>query len=89
MAWWAALKARKASPEATPSSPSKENTRVAPVSVRWICGARDSATFRHSSLASHLAPIPGELTAEAAFHAVPRSGSLDVPWDRGHPSGKK
>ncbi len=29
------------------------------VEFTWIFGARDSATFRHSSLASHSAPIPG------------------------------
>ncbi|MAE44717.1 MAG: hypothetical protein CMF63_07015 [Magnetovibrio sp.] len=59
------------------------------VEFTWIFGARDSATFRHSSLAGHFAPIPGELKAKAALGAVPRSGSFDFPWNRGRPSGKK
>jgi hypothetical protein len=58
------------------------------VEFTWICGAHDSATFRHLSLVSHFAPIPGEPDAEAAFHAVPRSGSLDFPWDRATPPAK-
>jgi hypothetical protein len=49
------------------------------VEFTWIFGARNSATFRNSSLASHFAPISGELKAEAALGAVPRSGSLDFP----------
>jgi len=38
---------------------------------------------------SHFVPILEELKVEAALGAVPRSGSLDVPWDRGHSYGKK
>jgi len=65
---------------------------LVPRRCKWNCDGylpKAGIEFHHSSLASHFAPIPGELKAEAAFHAVPRSGSLDFPWDRGHPSGKK
>jgi hypothetical protein len=55
----------------------------------WIHGTWDSATFRHLSLASHSAPIPGEVEAAASRYRAERGFGMEVRWGGGNAAGER